>query len=63
MNASMTMGLIIENRGFFPDHLARKGRAEMIEVLEEAGVKVVAVGNVARNTIESKKCLTSERTS
>jgi len=38
-----TFGLIVGNRGFFPDHLAAEGRAEMIAVLEAAGVKVVAL--------------------
>ena len=37
-----TFGLIVGNRGFFPDHLAAEGRAEMIAVLEAAGVKVIA---------------------
>src|SRR5258707_14256409 len=40
----MTFGVIVGNRGFFPDHLARSGRAEMIAVLEKAGHAVVAVG-------------------
>ena len=26
----MTMGLIVGNRGFFPDHLAKDGREEML---------------------------------
>ena len=38
-----TFGLIVGNRGFFPDHLAAEGRAEMIAVLESAGVKVIAL--------------------
>ena len=32
----MTMGLIVGNRGFFPDHLAKSGREEMLRVLESA---------------------------
>jgi L-fucose isomerase-like protein len=40
----MTFGLIVGNRGFFPDHLAKSGREEMIGVLENAGYKVVAPG-------------------
>ena len=43
MNRKMTFGLIVGNRGFFPDHLARTGREEMIRVLEAAGHDVVAV--------------------
>jgi L-fucose isomerase-like protein len=41
---TMTFGLIVGNRGFFPDHLAQSGRTEMIAVLEKAGYGVVAVG-------------------
>jgi len=39
-----TLGLIVGNRGFFPDHLAKSGREEMIGALEKAGVRVVAPG-------------------
>ena len=39
----MTMGLIVGNRGFFPDHLAKSGREEMLQVLENAGVDVVVL--------------------
>src|ERR1700722_15730605 len=45
----MTMGLIVGNRGFFPDHLAKTGREEMIQVLEKAGIDVIVLG-----TAESK---------
>lgn len=44
MPEKMTFGLIIGNRGFFPDHLAATGRREMIAALESAGVEVIAVG-------------------
>jgi L-fucose isomerase-like protein len=37
------LGLIVGNRGFFPDHLAAEGREEMIRVLQGAGVEVVAL--------------------
>ena len=40
----MTIGLIVGNRGFFPDHLAKSGREEMIAVLKKAGVEVVVLG-------------------
>jgi L-fucose isomerase-like protein len=40
----MTMGLIVGNRGFFPDHLANSGREEMIAVLRKAGIDVVVLG-------------------
>ena len=39
----MTFGLIVGNRGFFPDHLAKSGREEMIGVLEAAGHRVVVL--------------------
>jgi len=39
----MTLGMIVGNRGFFPDHLARSGHQEMRAALESAGVKVIAL--------------------
>ena len=39
----MTMGLIVGNRGFFPDHLAKSGREEMVRVLQAADIDVVAL--------------------
>jgi L-fucose isomerase-like protein len=42
-NRKMTMGLIVGNRGFFPDHLAKSGREEMLRALEDAGMDVVAL--------------------
>ncbi len=39
----MTMGLIVGNRGFFPDHLAKSGREEMLRVLAAAGMDVVGL--------------------
>jgi len=41
---AVTFGLIVGNRGFFPDHLARSGREEMLSVLGSAAYGVVAVG-------------------
>src|SRR6201997_5136968 len=38
----MTMGVIVGNRGFFPDHLAKTGREEMLRALNAAGMDVVA---------------------
>jgi L-fucose isomerase-like protein len=40
----MTMGLIVGNRGFFPDHLAKTGRDEMTQALGKAGMDVVVLG-------------------
>jgi L-fucose isomerase-like protein len=39
----MTLGVIVGNRGFFPDHLAKSGRVEMLAAVENAGYQVVAV--------------------
>ena len=33
----MTFGVVVGNRGFFPDHLAKSGREEIISVLQAAG--------------------------
>jgi len=43
-NGRITLGVIVGNRGFFPDHLARSGREEMIAAIQRAGYGVVAVG-------------------
>jgi len=39
----MTMGIIVGNRGFFPDHLAKTGREEMIQTLQKAGMDAVVL--------------------
>src|SRR3984957_2524379 len=39
----MTIGLIVGNRGFFPDHLAKSGREEMWRILTATGFDVVAL--------------------
>src|SRR5580700_7777628 len=41
---TMTFGVIVGNRGFFPDHLAKTGREEMISVLQAAGAKPIVLG-------------------
>ncbi|MBN8733612.1 MAG: L-fucose/L-arabinose isomerase family protein [Acidobacteria bacterium] len=41
---SNTFGVIVGNRGFFPDHLARSGREEMIRAIEAAGHKAIVLG-------------------
>jgi L-fucose isomerase-like protein len=46
----MTMGLIVGNRGFFPDHLASSGREEMAAVLQKAGMDTVVL------TPQDSKC-------
>ncbi len=40
----MNFGVIVGNRGFFPDHLARSGRTEMLAAISKAGHQAVVVG-------------------
>lgn len=40
----MTMGVIVGNRGFFPDALAKSGREEIIRALDKAGMDCVVLG-------------------
>ncbi|HEX4486412.1 MAG TPA: L-fucose/L-arabinose isomerase family protein [Terriglobales bacterium] len=42
-NKKMTMGLIVGNRGFFPDHLAKTGREDMMRVLQQAGMDCIVL--------------------
>ncbi len=39
----MTMGVIVGNRGFFPDHLAKSGREEILRALTAAGMDAVVL--------------------
>src|ERR1035441_4805215 len=39
----MTFGIIVGNRGFFPDHLAKSGREEILSVLEAAGARPIGL--------------------
>jgi L-fucose isomerase-like protein len=39
----MTMAIIVGNRGFFPDHLAKTGREEMMRALERAGMDYIVL--------------------
>ncbi len=39
----VTLGVIVGNRGFFPDHLCSSGRAVILNVLEELGIRYVIV--------------------
>ena len=62
MSRSMTMGVLVGNRGFFPSHLATSGRLEIVAALESAGIKpiVLAPEVTAHGAVESyedaKKC-------
>jgi L-fucose isomerase-like protein len=40
----MTMGVIVGNRGFFPDQLAKSGREEIIQALAKAGIDAIVLG-------------------
>jgi L-fucose isomerase-like protein len=52
----VTFGLIVGNRGFFPGHLARDGRAEMLRALADEGFDAVVLEESATNygAIESR---------
>jgi L-fucose isomerase-like protein len=63
-NKKMTMGLIVGNRGFFPDHLAKTGREDMLRVLQQAGMDCIVLtpdeskyGAVETHE-EAKRCAT-----
>ena len=62
MKQKMTLGLIVGNRGFFPDHLAKSGREEMIAALKSAGIAVVVPGpedtkyGAVETRAEARKC-------
>jgi L-fucose isomerase-like protein len=38
-----TIGLIVGNRGFFPDHLCETGRQTVLDVLEAEGISVITL--------------------
>jgi L-fucose isomerase-like protein len=54
----VTLGIIIGNRGFFPDHLCITGRETILKVLKEEGIEAIlleadstkAAGSIATNT-------------
>ena len=59
---AMTFGVVVGNRGFFPDHLAKTGREEIISVLEAAGARVVVLSpeeskyGAVETYAESQRC-------
>ena len=61
-SSKQTFGLIVGNRGFFPDHLAKSGREDMINVLTSAGYGVVVLSpeeskyGAVESRPESAKC-------
>jgi L-fucose isomerase-like protein len=58
----LTFGLIVGNRGFFPDHLAKEGREELLKVLQNQGYNVIAPTpedtkhGAVETRAEAKKC-------
>jgi len=58
----MTFGIVVGNRGFFPDHLAKTGREEIIAVLEAAGARPIVLGpeeskyGAVETYAESQRC-------
>ncbi len=62
MKTQMTVGVIVGNRGFFPDHLAKTGREEMISALERNCLKAVVLGpedtkyGAVETREDSRKC-------
>ncbi len=43
MNKKPTLGVIVGNRGFFPDHLCDTGRTTILRVLETEGIAPIAL--------------------
>jgi L-fucose isomerase-like protein len=58
----MTFGIVVGNRGFFPDHLAKTGREEIIAVLEAAGARPIVLSpqeskyGAVETYAESQRC-------
>ena len=58
----MTFGIVVGNRGFFPGHLAKTGREEIISVLEAAGAKAIVLSpeesrhGAVETYAESQRC-------
>lgn len=44
---SVTLGVIVGNRGFFPAHLCKTGRATILKVLEQEGIRAIALDEEA----------------
>ena len=43
MDMKVTLGVIMGNRDFFPDHLVEEGRKEILKVLGEEGIEAIAL--------------------
>lgn len=44
MPKQMTLGLVVGNRGFFPGHLVKTGREDILAVIKKSGYDVIALG-------------------
>ncbi len=59
---NLTFGVIVANRGFFPDHLATEGRKRILDVLAAKGYQAVALSEndskqgAVETFAEAKKC-------
>ena len=47
MNTSITLGVIVGNRGFFPAHLCDTGRKEILAILSKLGIGTVTLPTTA----------------
>jgi L-fucose isomerase-like protein len=45
----VTLGVIVGNRGFFPDHLAKTGRKRILDILARQGINSIIVGENETN--------------
>jgi len=52
-----TLGVVVGNRGFFPDHLCKEGRETILKVLKQEGFDTVALAPRDTNmgTVESRR--------
>ena len=61
-NDDFCFGIIVGNRDVFPDHLAKEGRVEIIELMKEMGYESVILGDdgtkdgVVETYEDAKKC-------
>ena len=59
---TVTLGVIVGNRGFFPSHLCETGRETVLNVLKEEGIKAIRLSpeDTAHGSVESlsdaRKC-------
>lgn len=59
---ALTFGIIVGNRGFFPDHLAKSGREQMIAAVQSAGYEALCLTpeeskyGAVETREEAKKC-------